>query len=59
MTVKELRDKLSVYKDDLEVVYTSKQLMKCKTGKIYSIDVGDISVTDKHVILSDLANYDN
>lgn len=40
MTVKELKDKLSAYKDDLEVVYNSDKLMDFKVGKINSIDIG-------------------
>lgn len=33
MTVKELRDKLSVYKDNLEVVYNSYELTGFKVEK--------------------------
>lgn len=55
MTVKELRDKLSVYKDDLEVVYNSYELTGFKLGKINSVDVGVSPCDGNHVIM--LSDY--
>lgn len=57
MTVKELRDKLSVYKDNLEVVYNSPKLMGFKVGKINSIDIGIRGFSDEKVIM--LSDYDS
>lgn len=55
MTVKEIKDKLSVYKDDLEVVYNSHKLTGFKVGKINSIDIGTRAFTGEHVIM--LSDY--
>lgn len=55
MTVKELKDKLSVYKDDLEVVYNSYELTGFKLGKINSVDVGTSAYNGEHVIM--LSDY--
>lgn len=55
MTVKELRDKLSVYKDDLEVVYNSYQPTGFKLGKINSVDIGTRAFNGEHVIM--LSDY--
>lgn len=55
MTVKELKNKLSAYKDDLEVVYNSDKLMDFKVGKINSIDIGIRYLSGKKVIM--LSDY--